>query len=328
MPSIANPPQEMINATFGAMVSGIWIQQLFLGFILAQMVDYYRYHFLEDSIFNKTVVTLLLAFNLLLGGTDFHVLYRSAVLFYGEYEFYNLQAWTFWIEPGFTAVVGFLAHMFFLVRCHRMIKSKLITACLTLVVLFSLIEGLAVSASLFKDKTFESIGRFRTPVILWLVSTPLADVSIATVLIVHLLKSRTHYKSTNMVITRMVIKSMETSGMTAIVASLNLFLWLPLQNAAYYLLPQFSMSRIYTITVLATLLARDEYRNILNDNPHASIITPIRFQPHANAQTISVGITTTVHQYIDLNSDRVRKDAGSLVPTTDVEVKPRAVEEV
>ena len=73
MPSIAKPPQETINATFGAMVSGIWIQQLFLGFILAQMVDYYRYHFLEDSIFNKTVVTSLLAFNLLLGGTDLYV---------------------------------------------------------------------------------------------------------------------------------------------------------------------------------------------------------------------------------------------------------------
>jgi hypothetical protein len=65
-----NPPQDVITLTFGPLVSGIWMQQLILGFILAQMVDYYRFQFATDDRLNKIIVTTLLVLNLLLGGTD------------------------------------------------------------------------------------------------------------------------------------------------------------------------------------------------------------------------------------------------------------------
>lgn len=73
-----------------------------------------------------------------------------------------------------------------------------------------------------------------------LIKTAVADVSIATVLITHLLRSRARYESTNTgklsapsvcsdikinaVIIRTIVISMETSAMTGIVATLNLVL--------------------------------------------------------------------------------------------------------
>lgn len=103
----------------------------------------------------------------------------------------------------------------------------------------------------------------------------------------------------------MVITSMETSAMTGIVATLNLVLFLPLQQTAYHLLPQFSMSRVYTITVMVTLLARTENRNIMNDKTWASVplssVKFQKFQPKTDT-TLSVGVTTTVHQYTDQNN--------------------------
>lgn len=65
-----NPPQSIIDVTFGPLISGIWIQQLLLGFILAQMIDYYRTQFYKDEMFNKIVVTSLLFLNVFVGGTD------------------------------------------------------------------------------------------------------------------------------------------------------------------------------------------------------------------------------------------------------------------
>ncbi len=41
-----------------------------MGFILAQMADYYRDYFTHDTLFNKTIVSLLLFFNLFIGGLD------------------------------------------------------------------------------------------------------------------------------------------------------------------------------------------------------------------------------------------------------------------
>lgn len=300
------PAQAIINTTYGALVTGIWMQQLLLGYILAQMIDYYRRYYKTDGGFNKFVVTSLLVLNIFVGGTDFHVLYRCTVLHYGDYEFFDLQDWTMSTEPGWTAVIGLISQLFFLNRCQNIVRSKIVTGVLFLLVLFSLGSGLAVSGSFIVNKRFSLLGKFTTPIILWLTSTASADIAIAVVLAWELVRSRTGFRKTDAIITRLVTLSMETSTTTALVALLNLVLYLPLQDTAYHLLPQFSMCRVYTITVLATLLGRDKQRRILESAEHASFPTAIR-----------VGVTTTTQcdfggsnkdpEY-ELSSKRVRDD--------------------
>lgn len=282
------------------------MQQLLLGYILAQMIDYYRRYYKTDGGFNKFVVTSLLVLNIFVGGTDFHVLYRCTVLHYGDYEFFDLQDWTMSTEPGWTAVIGLISQLFFLNRCQNIVRSKIVTGVLFLLVLFSLGSGLAVSGSFIVNKRFSLLGKFTTPIILWLTSTASADIAIAVALAWELVRSRTGFRKTDAIITRLVTLSMETSTTTALVALLNLVLYLPLQDTAYHLLPQFSMCRVYTITVLATLLGRDKQRRILESAEHASFPTAIR-----------VGVTTTTQcdfggsnkdpEY-ELSSKRVRDD--------------------
>ncbi|KAL1755383.1 hypothetical protein FB107DRAFT_290968 [Schizophyllum commune] len=278
----ATPPQDVINTTYGALVTGIWIQQLFLGYILAQMIDYYRKFYHTDKKFNRIIVHALLFLNVFLGAIDFHVLYRTSVLHYGDYDHFDGQAWTMSSEPGWTAIVGLVAQIFFLNRCHNIVQSKLLTIFLLLLVLFCFGSGAAVSISFMIYGRFSSLGNFKKPIILWLTSTAGADIVIAIVLAWHLIRSRTGFRKTDALITRLITLSMETSAMTALVALLNLVLYLPLQDTAYHLLPQFSISRIYTITVMVTLLARDKQRRMLNSTEAASFPTAIR-----------VGVTTS-----------------------------------
>ncbi|PBK75450.1 hypothetical protein ARMSODRAFT_970103 [Armillaria solidipes] len=293
--SSSNPSQSVINVTFGPLVTGVWMQQLLMGFILAQMADYYRDHFTHDTLFNKTIVSLLLFFNLFIGGLDFHVLYRTSVLGYGNYEAFDLQQWTMWTEPGFTAIVGFVAQVFFLVRCWRITRSTIIVVLLTVLVLFSFGSGLAVCGSFIEKKRFSLLGQFSLPITLWLISTSVADIGIAGVLVFYLLKSRTTFKKTDRVIYRLIQTSMETSAFTALIAILNLILFLPLQNTAYHLLPQFSMSRVYTLTVMVTLLSRTSLRAILDSTGHASFATAIRDATRNPTHGgIMVGVSTTV----------------------------------
>ncbi|KAK0469988.1 uncharacterized protein EV420DRAFT_1634385 [Desarmillaria tabescens] len=302
--SSSNPPQSVVNVTFGPLVTGVWMQQLLMGFILAQMADYYRDHFNHDTLFNKTIVSLLLFFNLFIGGLDFHVLYRTSVLGYGDYEAFDLQQWTMWTEPGFTAIVGFVAQVFFLVRCWRITKSTITVVFLTILVLFSFGSGLAVSGSFIEKKRFSLLGQFSLPITLWLISTSVADIGIASVLVFYLLQSRTSFKKTDAVIYRLVQMSMETSAFTAIVALLNLILFLPLQDTAYHLLPQFSMSRVYTLTVMVTLLSRTSLRAVLDSTGHASFATALRDATHDPMHgRIKVGVSTTVMNDAGLESE-------------------------
>ncbi|KAF9020969.1 hypothetical protein BDZ89DRAFT_258699 [Hymenopellis radicata] len=340
MSANSNPPQDVIEQTFGPLITGTWIQQLLLGFILAQMIDYYRMHFDDDSKFNRAIVSLLLLFNLVLGGTDFHVLYRASVQHYGVYEFFDLQEWTMWLEPGFTALVGFIAQIFFLMRCWRITQSPIVVIVLSLrrsrscgsppilltlythilVVLFSFGSGLAVSGSFVAFKRFSTLGEFKIPITLWLISTSVADLAIAAVLSFFLLRSRTSFKKTDTVIFRLIQLTMETSALTALVAMLNLVLFLPLQDTAYHLLPQFSISRVYTITVMSTLLTRTSLRRVLDSTDHASFATALRDQAtEGPIGVIRVGVTTTTMLTDDAHRDRER-DRDRVKDSHDIEL--------
>lgn len=62
--------QEVVELTFGPLVTGIWLQQLLFGFLVAQFVDYYRQQYNGDSKFNKIIVHSLVGLNLFIGAQD------------------------------------------------------------------------------------------------------------------------------------------------------------------------------------------------------------------------------------------------------------------
>jgi len=260
--SASNPPQSVIADGFGPLVTGMMIQQLLFGILCSQMATYYRYHFSRDSTFYKTIVSTLAILNVVIGCLDFHVLYRSAVLHYGNFDYFDLQDWTMWSEPGLTAIIGGVAQVFFLSRCWQFSRSWSILTGLTLLTLFAIGSGLSVSIAFFQVKRFSQLAFIPTQITLWLVSTSICDIAIAGVLIMYLIKSKTPVKRTDAIISRLMRQSMETSAVTAICAALNFIFYKALPTTAYHLLPQYSMSRIYTMTVIYTLLARTELREL------------------------------------------------------------------
>ncbi|KAJ7608415.1 hypothetical protein FB45DRAFT_946658 [Roridomyces roridus] len=257
----SNPTQAVINETFGALVAGLMVQQFFLGIIALQFGLYYRRFVGRDPRLYLYLVGALFVLNVFEAVTDFHVLYRTTVVHFGDYDFFDLQTWTMWAEPGLTALVGCVAQIFFMERCWKLTKkSCTVFILLSFLVLLSLGSGLAVSVSFFRVKLFSQLAKIPIPITFWLSSTAVTDMTIAAILSVALWRSKTAFKKTETVINRLVILTVETSLVTALIALLNLVLYFARISTAYHLYPQFSICRIYTITVLTTLLARDEIR--------------------------------------------------------------------
>ncbi|KAJ7933615.1 hypothetical protein B0H13DRAFT_2306423 [Mycena leptocephala] len=265
------PTQHMVSATFGAMLAGILIQQLLLGSIINQAYNYYyRFHD-RDSMFYQYLVAVLLTFNALQLAMDMDVIYRTAVTHYGQYEFFDLQTWTMWAEPGITklppwqAVVGLLAQLFFMERCWSLTdRSRPVLAVLSISMLFSLGSGIAVSICFFQARLFSELVKIPIPISLWLISTAVTDLAIAGILCRTLHRVCTSFKHTKSVLTKLIMLSLETSLCTAVCAILNLILYFVKMSTAYHLIPQFSICRVYTITVLFTLLQRDALRDELD----------------------------------------------------------------
>ncbi|KAJ6597848.1 hypothetical protein B0H10DRAFT_2441651 [Mycena sp. CBHHK59/15] len=222
------------------------------------------------------LVGTLFVLNVLEEVMDIHVLYRTAVVHYGDFAFFDLQTWTMWSEPAVTALIGVIAQVFFTERCWRVTNnSRLILALLALLLFLSFGSCVAVSVSFFQVKLFSSLAKIPIPITFWLVSTAVTDLTIAGIFSYSLMYRTGHMngvfwfkhtsdaaasKRTKDVVSKLIRLSMKTSLATASIALVNLALYFGMMNTAYHLLPQFSICRMYTITVLVTLLERDALR--------------------------------------------------------------------
>ncbi|KAJ7764634.1 hypothetical protein DFH07DRAFT_738244 [Mycena maculata] len=263
---LINPPQSVISNTFGALVMGLMIQQFFWGMIAVQASHYYTRFGGREEKFYLYLVGVLLALNALEGGMDLHVIYRTAVVHFGNYGYFDLQTWTMWAEPG--ALVGCLAQVFFMERCWK-ITNRSRTVFVALFILLSLGSGITVSVSFFQVKFFSKLAKIPIPITFWLVSTAVTDLTIASILCFELYRSKTSIRKTGAVINKLITLTVETSAVTAFIAVLNLILHVT-HHTTCSLYPQFSICRVYTITVLVTLLKRDDLRQAFDGHTYCS----------------------------------------------------------
>ncbi|KAJ7704577.1 hypothetical protein B0H17DRAFT_13579 [Mycena rosella] len=268
----SSPSPSIITATVGPLVLGFAFQQLLLGMIFAQARRYYVGCAARDGKLYSFLVGIMVMLNVLEGAMDIHVLYRTIVTHYGDYQYFDMQTWTMWAEPGITALIGFLAQLFFMERCVRVTNySPYVIAGLSLLALLSLGSGIAVSISFFKVKLFSRLAKIPIPISFWLISTAVTDLAITAILCVALGWSQRNmsYARAETAISRLIRLSIETSLVTAVVALANLGLYFGMITTAYHLLPQFSICRVYTITVLATLMTRDALRRELDGESYS-----------------------------------------------------------
>jgi uncharacterized membrane protein YjjB (DUF3815 family) len=70
MSTVNIPPPSVVAAGFGPMVTGIMIQQLLLGVISSQTAQYWRQHYKQDTLFDKSIVISLAVLNVFIGVLD------------------------------------------------------------------------------------------------------------------------------------------------------------------------------------------------------------------------------------------------------------------
>ncbi|KAB5593780.1 hypothetical protein CTheo_2749 [Ceratobasidium theobromae] len=298
------PPASVITATFGPFVTGIMMQQLFLGVFCVQVYDYWRI-FPNDSTFNRGTVAALTLFTVLQGVMDYVNLYRNAVTYYGVFEKFDEQDWSLWWEIGVTALIGTVAQIFFLERCYSAIKNQVVLIVIGAGIATSLAFGIASSVEFEKIVRLSLVPNIPIPIIGWLTATAVLDVAISATLIYALMRVKTPFRKTEAVITKIIRVTMETSSLTASIAIINLVLYLALPGEAYHLLPQLIMGKMYAISVMVTLSSRKDLQEIMSSPPTTSFYESTRGRAGtAASQQTGVIVTTSYQQNVDDNKSR------------------------
>ncbi|KAJ6565480.1 hypothetical protein DFH09DRAFT_1363728 [Mycena vulgaris] len=241
------------TATFLPVLVGGLIQAALLGIITVLCFVYYSHFGVTDPRSYLFLVGTLFVLNALEGGMNCDIMLRGAMVEYGPSDLVttHLETWTLWAQPGITATIIFLAHLFWLEQCWRATKkSWVILAFLGPLLLMCLGSGVAFSMTLFKRKLVTSDGKISAPMALWLEGTVITDISIWTVAIIRALREYDLDQA---------IKHMEANILSAdffLILTLQFFVEFP--GTTRYLIPQSFISCIYTIGVLAALLRRNE----------------------------------------------------------------------
>ncbi|KAK0231687.1 hypothetical protein EDD85DRAFT_956479 [Armillaria nabsnona] len=239
--------------TVGPLVLGACTHQIFLGVILFQFLSYLGFRG-EKNRLCLTIIIVLLSLNLSLGMCNIYTIYRSVVLHYGDVTYLDFQTWIFCIEPALAAAVALIAQVASLIRYWRLTKARKVVLLLSTVIFFAFAAGAIVSMLLMRQRRLSYLSQLWLPVALWLLATGVANIALSSAWIVQIRRSQEDRESTGTVLSRGVHLLIET--LPAVLTLINFLLFLSMRRYILHcLLIQFCLSHIYTISIMAALIA-------------------------------------------------------------------------
>ncbi|KAJ7507093.1 hypothetical protein B0H11DRAFT_2185599 [Mycena galericulata] len=250
--------QTFVHNTVVPIILGLVIQQILLGLIVFQTCRYFA-HFgdSKDPKFYLCIIGTFLLLNISECGLNIYLLLEMMDEVRGG-QYLSLKIWKLW-NPVFTVVIIFFSQVFFLQRCWALSKGFVKTWAVLVgsvpLLLSSLGFGLAFSISSLQPEPFSWVPTCFT---CWFIVALAADVSTASIQIV-ILKRRSigqprAIKQNNMSASVQLING---RFLMAFVVWLVVVLFIEFPETGYYLVLQFSISRVYTIAVLSTVTGRN-----------------------------------------------------------------------
>ncbi|KAJ7824783.1 hypothetical protein B0H14DRAFT_3727469 [Mycena olivaceomarginata] len=127
---------------------------------------------------------------------------------------------------------------------------------IALLAIISFGGGLATSLIVSLFPASEKITKFRTEIIIWLVSSTVCDVVLTVSLVASLWTRKTNMISTDSYVNKIIRLSIQTGFVTAAGALLDLILFLSVTNSTFNFMFDFPLSKLYTNALISTLNAR------------------------------------------------------------------------
>lgn len=294
--------QHFYNVNLGPFIAGLAFQMFMMGVLTLQCWTYFETMSSKDSRWNRWLVGIMLFTGAFQTATDFEILYDSFVTGYGRIGYWNKYNWTFTYELGWTALIALIAQIFFLHRCFLVTKSYIFLVLCGIGAAVAFSAGVAASVGLIEAAYYTRTDMILAPGITWLIATALTDMAISAVLIVKLRNTRTSFRSTERMVSKMIRLAFETASLTSLIAILNLILYAGFgKKNSIHLFFQFTVGKMYTHSVMVTLLARSKIRGKDSENNNIHVVSEsLRSRFHSNhspdrsrKSTIADGVNVT-----------------------------------
>ncbi|TEB24020.1 hypothetical protein FA13DRAFT_1739530 [Coprinellus micaceus] len=251
------------SSTLGALLVAVFINTYLYGLASFQYGSYYNSKF-NDPLWIKLTIGGLFV-------TDtFHsicILYMAWV--YAVDNFANPEGlmriiWPFPLSAIMMTFTALVVQLFLSYRILLLTRRYYISIGLAILATGCFVSGMIVGVKVWLAGSMMELGSVNTVLTVWLSSETAIDVIIAVILLFVLHNSKSGLRNSDRVMERLMRTSLQTGVCTGLFATMCMALWLAKPGTMYYLIFGLPISRVYTCSLLDTLLARETLRDMLD----------------------------------------------------------------
>ncbi|KAF7360577.1 hypothetical protein MVEN_00789000 [Mycena venus] len=253
-----------IDRSTGVYYLGIIFNTFLYGLVLGQFFDLFQLKIQRSSLDPKdrAIVYSLLFLDTIHSIVEIYAVWQTGVINYGNLGIWASVSWTIPFTAVATSVAAIITQIFLAFRVYSFTQSKILLGIICLASTLGLVFGCIAGVMSGIIQQVANFGPLVPFVVLWLAFQSLSDFIITASLVIALVRSRTGFRKTDRVISRLIQGAIETGTITSLFALGDLFSFVFFRNTNLYAMFAFPIGRIYTNTLLHTLNAREELRNL------------------------------------------------------------------
>ncbi|KAJ3754166.1 hypothetical protein EV360DRAFT_73918 [Lentinula raphanica] len=258
--------QQAVQSLYGPIFIGAFLNAILYGVLSVQNSS-------RDARWIKVLVVFVLIAETISFVLDFGVVWEPLVQNYGSPRIFEITP----TNPMVTLFQGW--------RIRKLTKSNIVLVPIALTALASLTAGFATTILIAFHPGWTQIGMFEFGFLSWLVASALCDVVIALSLSWFVLRNKSAFSSTNSVLNRIMLLTLQTGSITAVAAIADVFTFTLSPDKTLEFVWAYSLSKLYSNTLLSMLNARVEWNKVLEQpsNRTQSEVTFYHVEPNLEA---------------------------------------------
>ncbi|KDR82573.1 hypothetical protein GALMADRAFT_237962 [Galerina marginata CBS 339.88] len=238
----------------GPILIGFTFNAILLGVMMTQVYIYYT-SFKRDKIWIKIFVAVLFFFDILNTACDVAYIYEALIIHFGDTAYLNVVTWLFDTDPAITGVIVSSVQTFFAWRIYLLTKNWILPLVIVTTAISGGVTAILTPVEVAKAPFFVYLIRSKVTIIIWLSSEVLGDILITAILVTYLTRRKTGFERSDMLIDKIIRITIQTGLVTAIVATINLLVYL-LNPTGLHLLFNFPLAKLYSNSLMSTLNSR------------------------------------------------------------------------
>ncbi|KAF8995093.1 hypothetical protein BDQ17DRAFT_1430595 [Cyathus striatus] len=226
------------------------------GCLAVQCYIYYL-SFPNDRMLPKVLVSVVIVIETLQTILSTRDAFRNFGTGWGNLADLDAVGWLWFSVPVLGSLITSMSQIFFAWRIYILSKQLYIPILVTLISTVQCVFGLWGGIYAHILGVFSEVQHHAYRITsVWLGGTALCDFIIAISMIYYLSRSRTGFRTTNILISKIIRVTVETGLICAAFAILDLAFFLRWQDNNYHLAPSIALSKLYANSLLVVLNAR------------------------------------------------------------------------